>query len=69
MTLGNRRVDNKLINLTDITQQYLDMRDFTNISKATREIPQKRIPRKTSSVRDESVSSMNEEYVIVHKRR
>ena len=69
MTLGNRRVDNKLVNLTDITQQYLDTKDFTNISKATREIPQKRIPRKTSSVRDESVSSMNEEYVLVHKRR
>lgn len=69
MTLGNRRVDNKLINLTDITCKYLDMRDFMNISKATRKIPQKRMPRKTSSVRNESVSSMNEEYVLVHKRR
>jgi len=69
MTLGNRRVDNKLINLTDITCQYLEMKDFTNISKATRKIPQKRMPRTTSSVRDESVSSMNEEYVLVHKRR
>jgi hypothetical protein len=69
MTLGNRRVDNKLINLTDITYQYLDMKDFTNISKATRKIPQKRMPQTTSSVRDESVSSMNEEYVLVHKRR
>ena len=69
ITLGNRRVDNKLINLTDITYQYLEMKDFTNISKATRKILQKRMPRTTSSVRDESVLSMNEEYVLVHKRR
>jgi len=69
MTLGNRRVDNKLINLTDITYQYLNMKNFINISKATRKIPQKRMPRTTSSVGDVSVLSMNEEYVLVHKKR
>ncbi len=68
ITLGNRRVDNKLINLTDITYQYLIMNGFNNISKATRKIPQKRIPRTTSSVRNKSVLSMNEEYVLVHKK-
>jgi site-specific DNA-methyltransferase (cytosine-N4-specific) len=69
MTLGNRRVDNKLINLTDITYKYLEMNNFTNISKMAREIPQKRIPRTTSNVADKSVLSMSEEYVIVHKKK
>ena len=68
LTLGNRRVDNKLIDLTDITFQYLEMNGFVNISRASREIPKKRIPRTTSSVKDESVPSMNEEYVLVHKK-
>lgn len=68
LTLGNRRVDNKLIDLTDITFQYLEMNGFVNISIASREIPKKRIPRTTSSVKDESVPSMNEEYVLVHKK-
>lgn len=69
LTLGNRRVDNKLIDLTDITFQYLEMKGFANVSKASRKIPLKRIPRTTSSVNDESVLSMNEEYVLVHKRK
>lgn len=69
MTLGNRRVDNKLINLTDITYHYLEMNNFTNISKMARDIPQKRIPKTTSNVADKSVLSMSEEYVIVHKRK
>lgn len=68
LTLGNRRVDNKLIDLTDITFQYLEMNGFTNISKLSRKIPQKRMPRTTSSVRNKSVLSMNEEYVLVHKK-
>lgn len=69
LTLGNRRVDNKLIDLADITFQYLEMNGFANISKASRKIPQKRIPRMTSSVRNKSVLSMNEEYVLVHKKK
>lgn len=44
------------------------MNGFVNISRASREIPKKRIPRTTSSVKDESVPSMNEEYVLVHKK-
>lgn len=68
LTLGNRRVDNVLINLTDITYQYLETNGFQNVSKKSRKIVQKRIPKTTSSVREECVSSMNEEYVIVHKK-
>lgn len=68
LTLGNRRVDNRLIDLTDITFQYLEMNGFVNISRASREIPNKRIPCTTSSVKNESVPSMNEEYVLVHKK-
>lgn len=68
LTLGNRRVDNKLIDLTDITFQYLEMNGFANVSKVSRKIPQKRMPRTTSSVRNKSVLSMNEEYVLVHRK-
>lgn len=68
MTLGNRRVDNKLINLTRITSDYLELKGFRNESKISRRIPNKRMPRRTSSVNNKSVSSMNKEYVIVHKK-
>lgn len=68
MTLGNRRVDNVLINLTDITTEYLGSNKFKLIKQLSRDIPNKRMPRKTSQVNNKSVASMNEEYVIIHKR-
>lgn len=69
MTLGNRTVDGIIIDLTSITKSYLEANNFMNIEIASREIPNKRIPRKTSKVGNKSVSSINEEYVIVHKRK
>lgn len=68
MTLGNRRVDNVLINLTEITMEYLESNRFKLIKRLSRDIPNKRMPRKTSRVNNKSVSSMNKEYVIIHGR-
>lgn len=69
MTLGNRTVDGVNINLTEITKNYLQNNGFYNLKTLQRDIPNKRIPRVTSSVREKSVSSMNEEFVIIHKRK
>ena len=68
MTLGNRTVDNININLTDITMQFLKKRGFKNIKYSNREIPIKRIPDKVSQVNNKPVSSINEEFIIVHER-
>lgn len=68
MTLGNRTVDRVNINLTDITSKYLESKGFQLLDMLSRDIPMKRIPKLTSKVRNESVSSMNEEFVIIHCR-
>ncbi len=69
MTLGNRTVDRININLTDITSKYLESNGFMLIDTLTRDIPIKRTPKLTSKVRNEAVSSMNEEFVIIHSRQ
>lgn len=69
MTLGNRTVDRVNINLTKITSRYLESNGFILIDTLTRDIPVKRTPRLTSRVRNEAVSSMNEEFVIIHSRQ
>ncbi len=69
MTLGNRRVDKVKINLTDITNKFLENNMFKTINIMEREIPIKRIPKVTSKVGDSSVESMNYEYIIISKRK
>jgi hypothetical protein len=68
MTLGNRTVDGVNINLTEITNIFLEKRNFRNQQLIEREIPNKRTPKKTSSVNNKPVSSMNYEYVIINKK-
>lgn len=68
MTLGNRTVDRVNINLTEITSKYLEHHNFKLINTLSRDIPIKRIPKITSSVDNQSVTSMNEEFVIIHSR-
>ncbi|MDX8205358.1 modification methylase, partial [Acinetobacter pittii] len=69
MTLGNRTVDRININLTEITSKYLEYKGFLLIDTLNRNIPMKRTPKLTSKVRNEAVSSMNEEFVIIHMRQ
>lgn len=68
MTLGNRTVDGINIDLTNITIKYLEEHNFKNNIVMEREIPIKRLPRKTSKVNNNSVNSMNYEYVIIHDK-
>lgn len=69
MTLGNRTVDRVNIDLTGITSKYLELKGFKLLDTLTREIPIKRIPKVTSIVGNKAVSSMNEEFVIIHHRQ
>lgn len=68
LTLGNRTIDRVQINLTDITRVFLEKENFSNIKQIQRDIPTKRMPKITSMVYQKPVSSMNCEYIIIHKR-
>lgn len=68
LTLGNRTVDGVNINLTSITQKYLEHKNFRNIYECDRDIPNKRIPKLTSKVNNSPVLSMSKEFVIIHKK-
>ncbi|MDG4967589.1 DNA methyltransferase [Lactococcus lactis] len=68
LTLGNRRVDNKIMPLTDITEEFLLDKGIPLISKFDRNIPSKRIPRKISRVNDIAVESMSKEYIMIFQK-
>ncbi|APT44698.1 DNA methyltransferase [Bacillus safensis] len=68
LTLGNRRVDNKVLPLTEITKQFLKTKHINVVAELQRNIPKKRMPRKVSSVNNNSVSSMNVEYILILKK-
>lgn len=68
VTLGNRRVDNKILPLTEITKDFLLDKKFSIEAELSRNIPVKRMPRKVSRVNNESVNSMNTEYVLILKK-
>lgn len=69
LTLGNRRVDNKVLPLTDITKEFFLSKNFVLEAEFSRNIPNKRMPRKVSVVDDKSVESMNSEYVLILRKR
>ena len=68
LTLGNRTVDRINIDLKTISIQYLETHGFKNIKATTRYIPYKRTPVITSCIDSSPVSSINKEYVIIHKK-
>lgn len=68
LTIGNRRVDNKVVPLSDITIEYFENAGLRLEVSFTRNIPQKRMPRKVSRVDNSSVESMNQEYVLIFKK-
>ena len=68
LTLGNRRVDNRVVPLSTITMEYLESNGFILEKMITRNIPKKRMPRKVSKVYGNSVESMNQEYVLILKK-
>ena len=68
LTLGDRRVDNKVVPLSGITQEFFESIGFELESSITRNIPRKRMPRRVSKVGNNSVESMNQEYVLIFKK-
>lgn len=68
LTLGNRRVDNKILPLTEITKEFLVDKGFCVEAELSRNIPVKRMPKRVSRVNNESVSSMNTEYVLILRK-
>ena len=68
LTLGNRRVDNQVVPLSAITEEYLEKKGLKLETAITRNIPQKRMPRKVSRVDNRSVESMNLEYIMIFKK-
>lgn len=68
LTLGNRTVDGKEINLAEITRSYLDDSDFSEVETTIRKIPRKRIPFATSRVKDQPVKSISEEHILIYRR-
>ncbi len=68
LTLGDRRVDNRVVPLSTITTEYLESNGFILEKAITRNIPKKRMPRKVSNVGGNSVESMNQEHVLILKK-
>ena len=68
LTLGDRRVDNRVVPLSAITTEYLESNGFILEKMITRNIPKKRMPRKVSKVGGNSVESMNQEHVLILKK-
>ena len=68
LTLGDRRVDNRVVPLSAITTEYLESNGFILEKAITRNIPKKRMPRKVSKVGGNSVESMNQEHVLILKK-
>jgi len=68
LTLGNRTVDGVNIDLTEFSIEYLSYKNFALVTKLNREIPKKRIPKKTSRVNNKSVKSMSTEFMVIFRR-
>lgn len=69
LTLGNRRVDNQVVPLSDITIEYFRKKGFRLEKSIMRNIPSKRMPRRVSRVKEESVESMNKEVVLIFQKK
>lgn len=69
LTLGNRTVDGKAIDLYELTKSHLMSKGCSIKDESVRSLPSyKRIPAKTSMVEGKPVSSMREEYVLVAQK-
>lgn len=69
MTIGNRRVDNQILPLTELTKEFFSNLGYTIESELTRNIPSKRMPRRVSRVDCVAVESMNIEYVLIFQKQ
>ena len=68
MTVGNRRVDNRILPLTELSEEFFLKLNYSLEAKLTRNIHSKRMPKKVSRVDSSSVESMNIEYVLIFRK-
>ena len=68
LTLGNRVVDGITIDLTKYSKIFLEHSNFECIEEFSRNILNKRIPSKVSTVNGKSVESMSKEYILILRR-
>lgn len=69
LTVGNRKVDNKLFPFVDVNDELAKLYGFVKITEKRRDILNKRIAKKISKVDSNSVESMSEEYILIYKRK
>ena len=65
--MGNRRVKGIEIPNDEITREFFEWNGFEHIKTIIREIPSKRMPRKTSPTNIAGITdtTMNYEYIVV----
>lgn len=68
LTLGNRRVDNIIIDLTSITKNVLIEYGLNHVNTYSRNIKNKRMPRKISSKLIGDIQTINKEYILIMKK-
>lgn len=69
LTVGNRRVHNKVIELNKIIYELSEVYNLKVIYECTRNISNKRIPSKVSTIKNNgAVSSIKKEYIIIIRK-
>ena len=68
LTVGNRKVDNKLFPFVEINDSLAKKYGFVKVTEKKRDILNKRIARKVSRVDSKSVESMSEEYILIYRK-
>ncbi len=68
--VGNRRVHDIELPTDEITKFFFEQNNFVHIETIIRNIPGKRMPSRTapSNIAGESVSTMNNEYIVIMKK-
>ena len=69
LTVGNRRVDNIVVELDKISIELAELYNLSLDVKLNREIPSQRMPKKLSSVGElGAVESMNKEIILIFRK-
>jgi site-specific DNA-methyltransferase (cytosine-N4-specific) len=67
MTLGHRTVNRVKINLTRVTEKYLELKGYARKGKLSRKISSKRTPEQIL-VKNKLTETMNKEYVLIMEK-
>ncbi|MDE6408342.1 MAG: hypothetical protein K2K50_07045, partial [Anaeroplasmataceae bacterium] len=68
LTVGNRKVDNKLFPFVNLNHELADMFGLNLVQELKRDILKKRMAKKVSRVDNQSVESMSEEYILIYRK-